>query len=251
MSESTLTEDETTTRLLTLDNVSQSFGDVAVLDDISVTVSSGTMMAIIGPNGSGKTTLSQIIAGLSRPSEGQVLLSAENERSVGYLPQNPQFRPTFTVEETLTFYANLLTTAVDVETTMDDVGLLDVRDRRVDALSGGMRRLLGLAQSLLGSPPLIVLDEPTSGLDPRMTRRIYDVASTRVADGTTVLLTTHDLTHAAEADELLLLHHGQVVARGRPDAIVDQTSTESLAEAFFSIVGKEPTVQSGVREGSR
>ena len=234
--------------LLTLENVGQSFGDVDVLDGISFEIPPGTVTAIIGPNGSGKTTLSQIIAGLFRPSNGAVSLETDAERPVGYLPQDPQFRPVFTVEETLQFYADLLTTADDPETAMERVGLAGVGDRRVGALSGGMRRLLGLAQSFLGSPPLVVLDEPTSGLDPRMTQRIFDVITTRAETGTSVLLTTHDLSYAVAADSLVVLHRGRIVSRGAPDELLAQTSTDSLPDAFFSIVGEEPAVQAGIQE---
>ena len=244
----TKNEQDSPEPLLALENVEQSFGDVDVLDGISFDLSPGTVTAIIGPNGSGKTTLSQIIAGLSRPSDGTVSLETDAERPIGYLPQNPQFRPVFTVEETLGFYADLLTTADDPETAMEQVGLAGVGDRRVGALSGGMRRLLGLAQSFLGSPPLVVLDEPTSGLDPRMTQRIFDVITTRAETGTSVLLTTHDLSYAVAADSLVVLHRGRIVAKGTPEELLAQTSTDGLPDAFFSIVGEEPAVQTGIRD---
>ena len=241
---------ETGEPLLTLGDIQQSFGDVAVLDGISFEVPPGTVTAVVGPNGSGKTTLSKIIAGLLRPSGGTVSLEADAERPVGYLPQNPQFRPVFTVEETLQFYADLLTAAEDPETTMERVGLAGVGDRRVGALSGGMRRLLGLAQSFLGSPPLVVLDEPTSGLDPRMTRQIFDVITDSADRDTSILLTTHDLSYAPAADSVLVLNRGRLVARGSPDELLARTNADSLPDAFFSIVGEEPAVQAGI-EGDR
>ena len=248
MADSVQGDSEENSPLLTLEDIHQSYGNVNVLEDVSLRVSEATMTAIVGPNGSGKTTLSQIIAGLSQPSSGQVTLHAETERPVGYLPQNPQFRPMFTVEETLEFYARFLTNPVSVEDVMEQVGLHDVRNRRVDALSGGMRRLLGLAQGFLGSPPLLVLDEPTSGLDPRMTQHIFDVIEQLVADGTSVTLTTHDLAYAERADDLIVLHRGHILAHTPPDTLLTQTSTESLSAAFFAMVGTEPTVQSGVQE---
>ena len=234
--------------VLTLENVEQSFGDVTALTDISVRIPANTVTAIVGPNGSGKTTLSQVVAGLSQPTDGDVSLRTNAERPVGYLPQEPQFRPVFTIEETLEFYADLLTTAEDVTSVLEQVGLHEIRTRRIDALSGGMRRLVGIAQSFLGSPPVVVLDEPTSGLDPRMTRRIFDVITTRAANGASVLLTTHDLSYATEADSIIVLHHGQIVAQGSPEELLARTTTESLPDAFFSIVGTEPVVQTGREE---
>ena len=234
--------------LLLVENVEQSFGTVTALDDVSLQVPANTVTAVVGPNGSGKTTLSRIIAGLSQPSSGDVSFQTTGERPVGYLPQEPQFRPVFSVEETLQFYADLLTDAETPTDIMKQVGITDIRNRRVDALSGGMRRLLGIAQSFLGSPPLVVLDEPTSGLDPRMTRRIFDVITTQAAEGTSVFLTTHDLHYATEADSVVVLHHGRATAQGSPEELRAQTSTESLSDAFFSIVGTEPTVQTGREE---
>jgi ABC-2 type transport system ATP-binding protein len=231
--------------LLLVENVDQSFGTVTALDDISLHVPASTVTAVVGPNGSGKTTLSRIIAGLSQPSSGDVSLRTNAERSVGYLPQEPQFRSVFTVEETLEFYADLLTDAEAPTTIMEQVGLAEIRNRRVSALSGGMRRLLGIAQSFLGSPPLVVLDEPTSGLDPRMTRQIFDVITTQAGEGISVFLTTHDLTYARETDSLVVLHHGRIAARGPPEELIAQTSTDSVRDAFFSIVGTEPAVQTG------
>lgn len=231
--------------LLSVESVEQSFGTVAALDGVSLNVSANTVTAIVGPNGSGKTTLSRIITGLSRPTRGDVSLQTTAERPIGYLPQEPQFHPAFTVEETLQFYADLLSATANPETVMEHVGLREIRNRRVDALSGGMRRLLGIAQSFLGAPPLVVLDEPTSGLDPRMTRQIFDVITTRTANEESILLTTHDLTYAQEADALVVLDHGQVVAHGPPEEALAQTNTESLHDAFFSLLGTEPVVQTG------
>ena len=241
-------EDPSGATLLSLESVEQSFGDVTALDGVSLTISANTVTAIVGPNGSGKTTLSRIITGLSQPTQGDVSVHTTAERLIGYLPQEPQFQPTSTVEETLQFYADLLSPTADPETVMDQVGLTKIRNRRVNALSGGMRRLLGIAQSFLGSPPLVVLDEPTSGLDPRMTRQVFDVITAQTVERQSILLTTHDLTYAQEADSLIVLDHGRVVAQGSPEEVLAQTSTESLHDAFFSIVGTEPAVQTGQEE---
>ena len=232
--------------LLTVESVSHSFGTVDVLDDVSFQVPPDTVTAVVGPNGSGKTTLSRVVAGLVDPDDGTVSLGTDAERPIGYLPQEPQFRPVFTVAETLGFYTDLLTGSETPASAMERVGLGEAGERRVDALSGGMRRLLGIAQSFLGSPPLVVLDEPTSGLDPRMTRRIFDVLTASATEGTSIVLTTHDLTHAATADRVVVLHRGRIVARETPDELLARTDTETLAAAFFSVVGEEPAVQTGM-----
>jgi ABC-2 type transport system ATP-binding protein len=202
------------------------------------------MTGLVGPYGSGKTTLSRVVTGLETPERGSVTISVDSERPVGYLPQNSQVRPTLTVSEVLEFYAGFLEN-VDPAAAVERVGLGDVADRRTDALSGGMRHLLGLAVAVLGTPPLVVLDEPTSGLDPRMSRLMFDVVQDLVSEGTAILLATHDLEHATEADTVAVLHRGRVVAMEDPAELLAATSTDSLEEALLLVVGTEPTVQSG------
>ena len=231
-----------------LEHVERSFGDLTVIEDLSLSIPANAITAIVGPNGSGKTTLARMVAGVLHPHAGERTLTTDVERPVGYLPQEPQFRPAFTVEETLTFYADFLESAVDIDATMKRVGLAGVSDRRVDALSGGMRRLLGLAQSLLGRPPVVVLDEPTSGLDPRMQQHLLDVVTDVAAEGTGVLLTTHDLSWASETDTVVVLNRGEIVAQDSPDEIMAKTESESLWDAFLALVGEDPIVQTGGRD---
>lgn len=215
-----------TDAIASLDDIARSFGDLSVLKDLSITIPECTITAIVGPNGSGKTTLARIIAGVLPPDTGQRTVMTNVERPIGYLPQEPQFRPAFTVEETLRFYAGFLEHDTDIDATMERVGLTGVSNRRVDALSGGMRRLLGLAQSLLGQPPLVVLDEPTSGLDPRAARTMRETIAELAQREMTVFLSTHILPVADElADRVGVIHDGRLVAEGTP------TELKSRAEA--------------------
>lgn len=233
------------TAIVDLDGVTFAYGDTVAVSDVSLTVEAGDFLGLVGPNGSGKTTLLRIVAGLLAPTGGHVERPGV-ERPVGYLPQHPAFRPTFTVEETLGFYADLLAGDADVEAALDAVGLLAARDRRVAALSGGMVRLLGLAQATLGDPPLVVLDEPTSDLDPRLTAHIADAVADRAAGGTAVLLASHDLDAATAADRMLVLDRGAIVAGGTAEELLEVTDAGSLSAAFLSLVGDEPGVRTGV-----
>ncbi|USZ69486.1 ABC transporter ATP-binding protein [Halorussus salilacus] len=229
------------TRALEVEGLTHSFGAVDVLSDASFGVEEGTVAALVGPNGSGKTTLLRAILGLLDPDAGSVRLPppAPSGRRIGYLPQSPSFRPAFTVAETLGFYADLLDGEADVDATLDRVGLSAVRDRRVDALSGGMTRLLGVGQAILGDPPLVVLDEPTGDLDPRMTEYIFEVAADLADDGTTVLLATHNLTGAAEADAVAVLDRGRIVGSGPPAELAASVDAASLREAFLALTARE------------
>ncbi|MCX2818868.1 ABC transporter ATP-binding protein [Haladaptatus sp. F3-133] len=227
--------------VLEANDVSKTYGELEVLKDVSMEAERGRVYALIGPNGSGKTTFLKILAGLLPPDSGEVLRRTGGaERAVGYLPQQPSFRDGFTVAETLRFYTRLLDEKMGdgyVSEALGDVGLSDASDRHVSGLSGGMTRLLGVAQSRVGNPPIMVVDEPTSGLDPEMTGRIFETLGGIADDGTAVFLTTHDLDRVARhADEVVLIHDRRIAGSGSPDEVVNEHEAESLASVFDSVV---------------
>ncbi|MFC4248476.1 ABC transporter ATP-binding protein [Natribaculum luteum] len=228
-------------------DVDKSYGDVPVLDEVSISISAGDVTALIGPNGSGKTTLLRALAGLHEPTAGEIrYLGPETARPIGYLPQHPAFRPGFTVRETLTFYASLVGDDEDAAMKLlKRVGLEAAADRQVEALSGGMTRLLGVAQATVGDPPVVVLDEPGSGLDPGMSVHIYDVAADLADAGTAVLLSSHDLALVERGvDQVVLLDQGEIVQTGSPAAIRDALEADSLLEAYeASVTGEAGTVR--------
>jgi len=215
------------------EELSRAFGGVRVLDDVSLSVEPGTVTAFVGPNGSGKTTLFRLLCGLLSPTAGSVTYCGPDvPREIGYVPQRPSFRPGFTARETLEFYAALVD-GEDPAARLEQVGLSAVADRRVEALSGGMVRLLGVAQATVGDPPVVVLDEPGTGLDPGMSSRIFEVIGELAADGTAVLASSHDLPRVERfADRLLLLDRGRVAAEGSPSELCEQHGAESLTGVF-------------------
>lgn len=239
--------------VLEADGITHSYGDLQVLEDVSLSAERGKMYALIGANGSGKTTLLKILTDLLSPDSGEIrkLTDGDRPRTVGYLPQKPSFRNGFTVAETLRFYTRLLGGDQDgyVEKALEDVGLSNASDRRVSGLSGGMTRLLGVAQSRVGDPPIMMVDEPTSGLDPEMTGRIFEILGEIADDGAAVLLTTHDLDMVERhADEVFLVHERGIKESGPPDEIAAKHGAEGLAEVFDEVVRGE--VSTG-RDGSK
>lgn len=227
------------------DGLGVAFGDVQVFSEISLAIEGGAVTAVVGANGSGKSTLLRALAGLLPPTEGTVGVASAGVRPVGFCPQDPRFREHFTVEETLSFYADLLDAPVDVAETLELVGLDAVADRRVDALSGGMIRLLGIAQAVLGDPGMLVLDEPGSGLDPSLRVHIFETLRDVAATGPAVVVATHDLAGAADADRVLVLDDGAVAADGAPEDVLADAGVDSLEAAFTAIVGDELAVHAG------
>ena len=219
-----------------LSGVSRTYGGVPVLDSVTLDVSPG-VMAVVGPNGSGKSTMLRLLAGAVEPTTGTVAVTeSSGPKPVGYLPQHVPFRDGFTASETLAFYARLVD--ADPDAALEQVGLTDAADRPVEALSGGMRRLLGIAQATVGSPPLVVLDEPTSGLDPGMRERAFRTATGVATDGTAVVLSSHDLELVDDhADSVVLLAGGQVAAAGSRSDLLDDYDVASVGELYRAVVG--------------
>ncbi|CAI50050.1 ABC-type transport system ATP-binding protein (probable substrate copper) [Natronomonas pharaonis DSM 2160] len=223
--------------VLTADGVSKSFGPVDVLSDISCVIPAEEVVAIIGPNGSGKTTLLRTLVGDLRPTAGEVTYHGPSvDRPIGYLPQRATFRSGFSCAETLSFYGSFVD-GPDPATLLERVGLEGAADRNVEALSGGMRRLLGIAQAMVGDPPLVVLDEPASGLDPNMSASVFETAGEMAGGGTTVLLSSHDMSLVeAVADTVLVVSQGDVVASGAVAELYDRFEVSSLRGVIGSVV---------------
>jgi ABC-type multidrug transport system ATPase subunit len=221
--------------LAELSGVARTYGGVAVLEDVSVAVSPG-VTAVIGPNGSGKSTLLGALAGAIEPTEGRArYVGPDAGRPIGYLPQRVPFREEFTARETLAFYAGLA--GGDPDEALARVGLSDAADRRVGALSGGMRRLLGIAQATVGDPPLVVLDEPTSGLDPGMRERAFRTAADASGADTAVVVSSHDLDLVDEhADRVVVLDRGRIAATGPRDRLCSDHGVDDVAGLYRAVV---------------
>lgn len=228
------------TPILEATGIDHDYGTVSILQDVSATIQSGAVTALIGPNGAGKTTFIRGLAGLHEPTAGEFTYHGpDTARQIGYLPQHPSFRPGFTVLETLQFYTSLVgADETEAMRYLDRVGLADAADRPVEALSGGMTRLLGIAQATVGDPPVVILDEPGSGLDPGMSMHVFDIASDLADDGIAVLLSSHYLELVERvADTVLILSNGQLIEQGSITQLQSKLGADSLRSVYKNAVG--------------
>ncbi len=219
------------------------FGETTALDGVSLSVRTGTVVGLLGPNGAGKTTTARLLATLLRPDAGyatvggyDVVRDAHRVRQlIGLTGQYASVDEQLTGAENLLLIGRLLgvpraAAKQRARELLAQFGLTDAANRAAKTYSGGMRRRLDLAASLVGRPPLLYLDEPTTGLDPRARMELWDFIRTLVAGGATVLLTTQYLEEADElADEVVVIDHGRVIATGTPGELKARTGTQTLA----------------------
>ncbi len=206
--------------VLNTKGVSKRFKSVEALRDVSIDVSPGERVALLGHNGAGKTTLLRIILGFLRMDAGTVEIaghtpgSASARRLISYLPENVAFPKMLTGREIVSYYTKLKgLPASEIMPALEKVDLADAADRRCGTYSKGMRQRLGLAQALVGEPSLLLLDEPTTGLDPISRQHFYDLVSDLASRGSAVLLSSHGLSELeAKTDRVAILRKGQLVA---------------------------------------
>ncbi|MGH3896710.1 MAG: ATP-binding cassette domain-containing protein [Pseudonocardiaceae bacterium] len=219
------------------------FGETTALAGVDLAVRTGTVLGLLGPNGAGKTTAVRVLATLLRPDAGHatvggydVVRNAHQVRQlIGLTGQYAAVDEALTGMENLQLIGRLLgtprhDTKQRARELLTRFGLTDAAGRAAKTYSGGMRRRLDLAASLVGRPKLLFLDEPTTGLDPRSRLDLWSLVRGLVADGVTVLLTTQYLDEADElADEIAVIDDGRVIATGTPDELKAKTGGRSLA----------------------
>lgn len=236
----------------------KSYGDLPVLRGVDLDVAPGTVHALLGSNGAGKTTLIRILATLMGHDAGVALVAGQD---VAASPEAVREAISLTgqfaaVDEVLTGRENLVLVArlrhldgakAVAEALLERFGLTEAGDRRAGAYSGGMRRRLDIAMSLVGEPRVVFLDEPTTGLDPEARLEVWDAIRALAARGTTVLLTTQHLEEAERlADRIAILHQGRILIDGTlaelkalmPPATVEYVERQpTLEEVFLAVTG--------------
>ncbi|MFC5799773.1 ATP-binding cassette domain-containing protein [Streptomyces formicae] len=220
----------------------KTFGDVRALDGVDLDVPEGTVLGLLGPNGAGKTTAVRVLTTLLQPDSGKAVVAGvdvlkhpnEVRRSIGLSGQFAAVDEYLTGRENLQMVGRLYQMSakaakIRAGELLERFNLAEAADRPAKTYSGGMRRRLDLAAALVVSPPVMFMDEPTTGLDPRNRQALWEVIKELVSGGTTLLLTTQYLEEADHlADDICVIDHGKVIARGTSDELKARTGGERV-----------------------
>lgn len=222
--------------LLRVASLSKSYGSVEALAEVDLEIGGGELVGLLGPNGAGKSTLVKICCGLTKASHGTVAVdgipagSRAARRRIGYLAELFRFPAWLTADELLELHQGLARSdggAPERASLLELVGLDEARTRKVGEMSKGMQQRLGLAQALIGDPPLLLLDEPTSALDPSGRHVVRALLTELRARGVSVLLNSHLLGEVEKVcDRCVILTRGRVVAQGTPADLTTASGVE-------------------------
>ena len=214
--------------VISVEGLRKSYGALAVVKDLSLTINQGEIFAILGPNGAGKTTTVEILEGFRTADSGAISVLDTDpaikgtaalawRNRIGIVLQSTQDTAELTVREALTHFASYYSNPRDVEDVITLVGLQEKADDRARTLSGGQRRRLDVGLGIIGRPELLFLDEPTTGFDPEARRAFWVLIKQLKNEGTTILLTTHYLDEAeALADRVAVMNHGEILEVSTP-----------------------------------
>ncbi len=237
------------------------YGDREAVAGISFALKKGECFGLLGPNGAGKTTTLRCCLGLTAPDGGSITLvgepvparAREARQRIGVVPQFDNLDPDFTAAENLLVFGRYFglddaTIRARIPKLLEFAGLTSKADANIRTLSGGMKRRLTLARALVNDPDLLVLDEPTTGLDPQARHLIWERLSGLVAEGKTILLTTHFMEEAERlCDRLAIMDDGRIIAEGTPRALIARYAPVSpsplrpanLEDVFLTLTGHE------------
>lgn len=234
--------------MINIQSISKSYGKAVILKDVTTQFEPGLITGLIGPSGAGKTTLIKCILGMSTMDSGTITINdnripnREILRSIGYMSQSDALFDDLTAVENLKFFAKLyihkalkLDITEQIERTLEIVNLTHEKHKKVKTFSGGMKRRLSLAISMIQNPDILILDEPTVGIDPRLRKSIWNDLFQFRDEGKTILITTHVLDEADKCDRLLLMREGQIISYGTPNEIKSSYNVNTIEDVFLAL----------------
>lgn len=247
--------------IASLTKVSKNFGEIKALRQVDFDIRAGELVALLGPNGAGKTTAVKLLLGLARPTAGRISIfggnpvNAEVRMRIGAMLQVARVPETLRVREHIDLFSSYYPAPLPLEETLAIAGLDEIKDRLFGELSGGQRQRLLFALAVCGDPDLLFLDEPTVGMDVEARRLLWQQIRKLVSRGKTVLLTTHYLEEAdALADRVVVIHRGEIIAQGTPQAIKAKTSGQRIrccSDLPPELVREMPGVVEAAKNGDR
>lgn len=237
--------------MIHLSDVSKSFDGKPIITSISLQVNPGEILCLLGPSGAGKTTLIRLITGALKADSGEIVIGEVKVPSVklysviGFMPQNDALYSDLTGWDNLMFFGGLYNLkgnelkerAAEVLELMD---LSEDKDKMVSNYSGGMKKRLSLATTLLHNPKVLLLDEPTVGIDPLLRKSIWDEFQRLKEKGKTIIVTTHVMDEAVKCDRTALIYNGSIIVDDSTQALIDKTEGGNIEELFF--MAKEGSV---------
>ncbi len=246
--------------IIDVQHLKKVFNREAALQDVSFTIKKGEIFGFLGPSGSGKTTTIKILTAQTEKTAGEVSLfnrpasemkSSQNRQRFGILTDNSGLYTRLSIEENLLLYSNLYQLPhTAVKEALDFVNLYAERKKKVSQLSKGMIQRVTLARAIMHKPELLFLDEPTSALDPVNTQHIYNGLRKLNALGTTIFLTTHDMSEAEIlCDRVAFLHQGKIRAIGSPKQLKSEFGDETLTVELKN--GQSETIQNGAQDAKQ
>ncbi|MGO4583129.1 ABC transporter ATP-binding protein [Arthrobacter sp. 2RAF6] len=243
--------------VITAENLTKSYGELTAVDGISFEVQAGESFGLLGPNGAGKSTTMKMIGGVSQRTSGKLSIMGldpethgpEVRAHLGVVPQQDNLDEELKVRENLIVYGRYFGLPLSylrpkADELLEFAQLTDKAKSRVDALSGGMKRRLTIARSLINEPKILLLDEPTTGLDPQARHILWDRLFRLKEQGVTLILTTHYMDEAEQlCDRLIVVDKGRIMAEGSPASLIREYSTREVLELRF---GSERNATIGV-----
>jgi ABC-2 type transport system ATP-binding protein len=242
--------------MIIIEDLVRRFGTFTAVGGISLRVNKGEVLGFLGPNGAGKSTTMKMVTGFLAPSEGRITVCGhdvveqqlEAQSSIGYLPEGAPAYPDMTPKQFLQFIATIRGLKDDaaskaIDTAIARTGLQGVLDQRIETLSKGFKRRVGLAQAILHDPPVLIMDEPTDGLDPNQKLAVRSLIKSMSANKA-IIISTHILEEVdAVCTRAVIIDKGRIVADGTPAELLAKSPTHRLEDVFRSLTTPDTEIK--------
>lgn len=230
-------------------NITKEISKIKILDTVSLEIEEGEILGLIGPSGSGKSTFIKSIIGMEKITCGEVFILGKKIpnrnvlQSIGYMAQSDALYEDLTGNENLEFFAKIFSINKyeinkRIEYVSNLVNMQNDLNKKVKYYSGGMKRRLSLAISLIQDPKILILDEPTVGIDPKLRLSIWNELNKLKLNGKSIIITTHVMDEAQRCDKLALIRNGKIIANGTPSKLKDEFKVDTIEDIFLKIGGE-------------